>query len=99
METDFVKQKSVDLSLGTLQILASKLGVHPLPSDLSLDDAQRFAEVLILVQEIDPAKKVVLEDQPGARAFLALAADSDLSTAYKDIELGSGNQPMELIFF
>ena len=98
METNFVRQKAVELSLGTLRILAGKLGVHAQPSDLSLDDARRFAEELILVVDVEPARELMQQNPKGARAFLALADDSELSTAYKDVELGSGTQPIYLTF-
>lgn len=98
METDFVKQKSVELSLGTLRILANKLGVHARLLNPSLIDARRFAETLILVEDVEPARKLILSDQEGARAFLGLAEDEDISRAYESVELGSGDQPIYLTF-
>ena len=72
-----IEQQTFELSLDLLRILAGKIGIRAEHSDLSPDDALRFAQDLMMVADNDGATLLLRQDQAGARAFLAMAETPD----------------------
>ena len=72
-----IERQTLELSLDLLRILAGKIGIRAEHSDISPDDALRFAQDLMMIADTDGATALLRQDQAGARAFLAMAETPD----------------------
>ena len=80
-----LKQAKIDLGVKLLQYFSKQQSLVHSPSDLSLKDAQRFAESLMLVTKGNDAQELMQKDTKGIKAFLSLIDNEGISKAYENV--------------
>ena len=89
-------QAKIDLAVQMLRLFAKRQSLVHSVSDVSLTDARRFAESLMLDSKGANVEELMKQDAVGARAFLALMDDEGLSRAYDSVVIDPRADPLVL---